>query len=49
MGRALTKVDGKAFVAGDGRLRGAEPLRAALTSSARMSSFSKRGRKQAPS
>ena len=33
-------LDGKAFVAGDGRLRGLEPLRAALTSSAMMSLFS---------
>ena len=40
MGRALTKVNGKAFVAADGSLRGAEPVRAALTSSATMSSFS---------
>ena len=38
--RALTEGDGKAFVAGDGRLRGVEPFRAALTSSARMSLFS---------
>ena len=38
--RALTEGDGKAFVAGDGRLRGLEPLRAALTSSAMMSLFS---------
>ena len=49
MGRALTKVDGKAFVAGDGRLRGAEPLRAALTSSATMSSFSSTAAGKAPS
>ena len=46
--RALTEVDGKAFVTGDGRLRGVEPFRAALTSSARMSLFSSTAARKRP-